>query len=161
MTKNEMITAINDIFEFYEKPVKELLLNMSLDEFEYQEILDDLSALSENDLHGNVIRFLGRCFPILSKETVRWMMPFYLKECLQSDSEVDSLETSRLIITLNPSESFRDERKKTFFLLNNQQLLFLLKFLDWFKNCEFWLDYWGSEINEAKKFVETMLEERG
>jgi hypothetical protein len=156
MTKNEMIATIDEIFGFYEKPASARILSMSPDEFEYKEILDDICSLTENDLHGDVIRFIGRCFPVLSKETARWVMPFYLKACLEGDSEFGRLETNRLILALSPSELFVEKRKELFSLLNKQQLLFLLEFLNWLEGCEYWLDSWGDELNDAKIFVKLM-----
>jgi hypothetical protein len=92
----------------------------------------------------------------LSAKGWRWILPSYLRHCLNVDSTYDDMETEFLIYNLRPDLKYQKDTMSRLSLLNRRQIECLILFLEWCSSHSHWSTYCPDDITQAIAFMRTI-----
>ncbi len=105
------------------------------------------------DLSQEALSVVHREMTCLSAAGWRWVMPSYLRRCIDMPDGFVAPEAEFLIYNLGPGEKFRQETAERLSALNGAQIRCLIKFIEWCSEHETWGAECRAEIGEAREFL--------
>jgi hypothetical protein len=128
--------------------------------FECGMLQEELSSVGGPWLPDSLVRSMHQQLWCISTEGLRWVLPSYLRKCLQLDTVADPSEIEFLVYQLAPKEAFRNDVSQRWGGLDLQQLRCLSHFLDWVPSRPHWSE-WPQQIAEARLFVQSLVDAAG
>ena len=105
---------------------------------------------------GEIIRYLCIDMGCLSPQAWFWILPHYLRFCVTAGDQIDGLETEYLIYNFGTSPEHEAEKRKSLSLLNSEQVLCLVHFVEWVHAEEKWEKYFSEDLEKALRFLKTL-----
>ena len=136
---------------------------------DFEDFKKYLDQYQEDELPSEVIESIYNDLVYLSSSGWRWVMPYYLKQCLKkatqsynSSSEylANNSETEFLIYNLYPSEEFEDHKTKWFKDFSEQQLLCFVHFLEWCGQYPHLKSFWSKDIPKGIELINKCITRR-
>lgn len=153
MLSKDILEEIDSVFPPLAMPPSHHLTVHDDDCDECEEIRKHLGwSRDNNEDMDDVIRYLHNRQRKLSPEATLWLLPFYLKYSL---SEMMSKweEINYLVISLSP---LPDDESETYFrlsLLNSDQVMCLIHFVEWVASNDNWQELHDDAV-KAKQFLQ-------
>ena len=157
MTTENLLSKLASVFPHVNKPEGKALSFHSDDCFQCEYLRKNLKAVTGKELSPESIRVVHQEMSCLSAQGWRWVLPSYLKYCLSQPHEYWQLETEFLIYNLSPTEEHREETKERLSALTLEQVRYLIDFLKWCGEHEYWGEYCEGEISSGKEFLSSIF----
>ncbi len=158
MNTDDLLKEIDSVFPSFDMPSHSELALVSPRYIEADEICNSMEEFRGKSIETEAIRTIHSYLPILSSKGMRWILPWYLRFCLTDEGQKYSRkETWSLIDTLHPDERFLKYRLGQLSLLNRDQLLCLIHFLEWCLLDEFWFDSEPEHIQAGIEFLKLAM----
>lgn len=156
MESSKILRKIELAFPFIEMPAKD---EMAFHESGCRDC-DETSLELEHFRGVNFAikdaKMLHRSLYMLSPQATQWILPYYLRYCLEPNGEYNHKEIESLIYALSPKIEFQPETFKRLSLLNKDQIDVLILFLRWCLDDEYWSEYCPDNIGEAISFMQKL-----
>lgn len=151
----KLLNEIEKEFPVVEKPSANSLMFHKGSCIECQSLLVDLENFSGKVLPNEGIKVIHQEMSSLSAKGWRWVLPSYLKYCVESASEpsFSNTEIEFLIYNFSPEKKFESEALERVSELSKSQLLCIRNVFIWLKSHEQWDSYFGHDIDKATHFL--------
>lgn len=151
-----LLKNVDIVFSPAEMPCSEELIFHEDGCYLCDEIKRYLEASRNFPVDGALIRFIHQELYHLSPKAYRWIIPHYLKYCLDVEEDMAQEEVYFLVYNLSPSLEFQEDTHCRLSNLNKAEIDFLIAFLEWCGQKENWV-----EIRENVKKAIVFLREVG
>jgi hypothetical protein len=120
----------------------------------------DLEERRGEAITDDFIRMLHQELYNLSAQSMRWILPHYLRFCLTPISftpkaQYNEMETELFIYNLSPSLKYQKDTLQRLSVLNQTQIMCLIHFFEWCKN-QYGEEAFSGRIDKAINFLRSI-----
>lgn len=153
ISKDNLFVEIESVFKLIEMPNADELTFHKVHCAECDDLREELLLCRGKSITGETIRLIHQELSLLSAKAWRWILPHYLKYCLTPEAEFNQMETQFLIYNLGADIQFQAELSQRLSLLNKDQILCLIHFLEWCSDQEYWQEFCPDSISRGINFL--------
>ena len=153
----QLLSEIARAFQFIEMPSYSNLTFHKTDCILFDVERDSLEKIRSAGVHQENFRQHHVEMGCVSAETMLWVLPYYINHCIKYEAADDPLLSERLIYNFGPSNEHKAELSEQLSLLNKQQIICLIHFVDWCSKHYKLKDNLPEDIAKANSYLDSLL----